>query len=215
MILKNSYHFGSTLRKSPFGSPFLLVTLNSSYLLMPLMVFLLLQTVGSAQFRGSLQLAAAIPVGYFEDVAEAGGGSTLNLVYYPLNVDLEFSLTTGYYSLGYKENLPGYTFRYTGIPLLAGAKFNFSSFDFIPYVGLEAGVYFDRYFVTIDYGLLGKFTTETSDINPGISPYAGFRMNLSPSLDLDVNARYNRINTKYYARAYIVIQTGLAYRFGE
>lgn len=178
-------------------------------------LFSILQGSAQAQFRGSMQLAAAIPAGYFEDVAEVGGGSTLNLVYYPLNVDLEFSLTTGYYTLGFKDNLPGYTFRYTGIPVLAGVKFNFSSFDFIPYAGLEAGVYFDRYLVTIDYGLLGKFTTETTDINPGISPYAGFRMNLSPSLDLDVNARYNRINTKYYARAYIVIQTGLAYRFGE
>lgn len=215
MIHNYSQHSGCTPGTAPVSSHYHLIIFKSYFPLLLLTVILLLQPVGSAQFRGSFQVAAAIPAGYFEDVAEAGGGSTLNLVYYPLNVDLEFSLTTGYYSLGYKENLPGYTFRYTGIPLLAGVKFNFSSFDFIPYAGLEAGVYFDRYLVTIDYGLLGKFTTETTDINPGISPYAGFRMNLSPSLDLDVNARYNRINTKYYARAYIVIQTGLAYRFGE
>lgn len=215
MIQNSSNHTGQNSGIISDNSFLLPSPVKIFQILLLFAIFTLLQGNTQAQFRGSMQFAAAIPAGYFEDVAEVGGGSTFNMVYYPLNVDLEFSLTTGYYTLGFKENLPGYTFRYTGIPVLAGAKFNFSSFDFIPYVGFEAGVYFDRYLVTIDYGLLGKFTTETTDINPGISPYAGFRMNLSPSLDLDVTARYNRINTKYYARAYIVIQTGLAYRFGE
>lgn len=165
-----------------------------------------------AQLRSSVQVAAAIPAGYFEDVAEVGGGSTLNLAYYPLNANLEFSLSSGYYICGFKENLPGYTFRYSGVPVLAGIRFNFTDFDFIPYAGLEAGIFFDRYLVTIDYGILGKFSTETTAVNPALAPYIGFRMNLSPVLDLDVNAKYQRINTQYYPRAYILIQTGIAVR---
>lgn len=180
-----------------------------------LIVLVILGGFSQGQIRSSLQVAAAIPAGYFEDVAEVGAGSTLNLAYYPINSNLEFSFSTGYYLCGFKENLPGYTFRYSGIPVLAGVKFNFTDFDFIPYAGLEAGVFFDRYLVTIDYGILGKFSTETTAVNPALTPYIGFRMNLSPMLDLDVNAKYQRINTKYYPRAYILIQTGIAVRLSE
>lgn len=41
----------------------------------------------------------------------------------------------------------------------------------------------------------------------------GSKLNLTPELDLDVNAKYNRINTKYITRAYVFIQSGFAYKF--
>jgi hypothetical protein len=53
----------------------------------------------------------------------------------------------------------------------------------------------------------------TKDRSWGISPEAGFKINLTPELDLDVNAKYNRINTKYITRAFVLVSSGFSYKF--
>ena len=97
--------------------------------------------------------------------------------------------------------------------MLIGVRYNILDYYFIPYIGLEAGGYFSRFNLTIDYGYFGKDNVITKDRSWGISPEAGFKINLTPELDLDVNAKYNRINTKYITRAYVFIQTGISYKF--
>lgn len=167
----------------------------------------------NAQVRLSLNGASVVPAGGFQDAVEVGYGGNLTLSYLPFNPYVEFSLSSGFYNCGYKKDLPDYSVTYSAIPVLAGVRLNFTDFDFIPYVGVEAGVYFPKYVVEVDDGLLGKSSYTTYDRDPGIAPYAGFRMNLLSNFDIDVNAKYNRINTKYIARSFLLIQTGFAYRF--
>lgn len=164
------------------------------------------------QFRARLQGAAAIPTGYTEDIVSVGYGGSLNCSYL-LNSYVEFSFTTGYYKFGYNENLPDYSFDFFTTPVLLGARVNLTDYDFIPYIGIEAGGYFSTYNLIIDYGYFGKEKVITKGRSWGISPELGFRINLTPFLDVDVNAKYNRINTKYITRAFVLIQSGFSYRF--
>lgn len=164
------------------------------------------------QFKIRVQGSAAIPTGYSEDVVSVGFGSSFN-VSYSFNSSFEVSFSTGYYKFGYQENLPDYTFSFNTIPVLIGVRYNILDYNFIPYIGLEGGGYFSRFDLTIDYGYFGKDNVITKDRSWGISPEAGFKINLTPELDLDVNAKYNRINTKYITRAYVFIQSGFSYKF--
>jgi len=176
-------------------------------------ILLILAVTVNAQVRLSIHGASVVPTGSFQDAVEVGYGGNITISYLPFNPYIELSLSSGYYFCGYKKDLPDYNVAYTTIPLLAGIRLNFTDFDFIPYIGLDAGIYFPRYDIEVDYGLLGKNAYTTYDRDPGIVPYAGFRMNLVSNLDMDVNAKYNRINTKYIARSFLLIQTGFAYRF--
>ncbi|RPI76182.1 MAG: hypothetical protein EHM47_00595, partial [Ignavibacteriales bacterium] len=161
-----------------------------------------------AQIKVRLQGGAAIPTGYAEDAVALGYGGNINFSYPVFISNLEVSLTTGYYYFGFKENLPDYDFSFSSIPVIAGLRFNLNDFDFIPYIGVEGGVYISEYFVEIDYGFFGKTSVLTKATHWGIAPEFGFKMNLTPSFDVDVNAKYNRIDTKYIARAYLLFQTG-------
>ena len=164
------------------------------------------------QVRIRLQGSAAIPTGYSEDIVSVGFGSNFNLSY-AFNSSFEVSFTTGYYKFGFKENLPDYTFSFSTIPVLVGVRYNILDYNFIPYIGLEGGKYFSRFNLVIDYGYFGKSDVVTKDGSWGISPEAGFKINLTSELDLDVNAKYNRINTKYITRAYVFVQSGFLYKF--
>jgi outer membrane protein W len=163
------------------------------------------------QFKIRMQGSAAIPTGYSEDIVSVGFGGSLN-VSYSFNSSFEVSFSSGYYKFGYKESLPDYTFSFSTLPVLVGIRYNILDYNFIPYIGIEAGGYISKFNLTIDYGYFGKVPVITNDKSWGISPEAGFKINLTPELDLDVNAKYNRINTKYITRAYVFIQTGFSYR---
>lgn len=164
------------------------------------------------QLKIRVQGSAAIPAGYSENIVSVGFGSSFNLSY-SFNGNLEVSFSSGYYKFGYLETLPDYSFSFSTIPVLIGVRYNILDYNFIPYIGLEGGAYFSRFNLTIDYGYLGKDNVITKDRSWGISPEVGFKINLTPELDLDVNAKYNRLNTKYITRAYVFIQSGFAYKF--
>lgn len=159
-----------------------------------------------------MQGGTVIPTGFLEDAVEVGFGGNLNFSHTLFFSNLEITASTGYYYCGFKEDLPDYNFTLTSVPLLIGGKLNFTDHDFIPYIGLETGIYFTKYQLEIDYGLLGKLDAVTEDTHFGFAPILGFRMNITPNFDIDFNAKYNRIRTKYIARAYLVIQTGFAIR---
>lgn len=192
----------------------ILRNLNLKKILYLIIIFAAVCSSGlKAQVRLSINGASLIPAGSFQDAVEVGYGGNITVSYLPFNPYVEFSLSSGFYHCGYKKDLPDYNVTYSAIPVLAGVRLNFTDFDFIPYVGIEAGVYFTEYIVEVDDGLLGKSSYTTYDRDPGIAAYAGFRMNLLSNVDMDVNAKYNRINTKYVGRAFLLIQTGFAYRF--
>jgi hypothetical protein len=161
-----------------------------------------------------LQGGAAIPAGQLETHVDAGIGGNISFNLPVFLPGLEATITTGYYYCGMKENLPGYNFNFKSIPLTIGMRYIFGEGNEItPYIGLEGGAFFTEYFLEVDYGIMGKPVEITKEITPGISPEIGFRIYISPNLDLDVNGRYNRIRTKYVSRAYIALQTGFRVKF--
>lgn len=161
-----------------------------------------------------VQGSAAIPSGQLENHVDAGFGGNISFNLPAFLPGFEFSLTTGYYYCGLKENLPDYDFNFKSIPLTAGVRYLFGEGNEItPYIGVEGGLYFTEYFLEVDYGLLGKPVEITKEVTPGFAPEAGFRIYIAPGLDLDVNARYNRIKTKYVSRAYIALQSGFRIKF--
>lgn len=177
------------------------------------LVLFLLPSVSTAQLKVRLQGSAAIPTGYAEDAVSLGYGGNINFSHPFLINNLEVTLTAGYYYFGFKENLPDYDFSFSSVPVIAGLRFNLNDFDFIPYVGIEGGLYINQYYLHIDYGFFGVTSVLTKETHLGISPEFGFKMNLTPSFDVDVNAKYNRIKTNYIARAYLLFQTGFTYKF--
>jgi opacity protein-like surface antigen len=164
------------------------------------------------QMRIGSQGSVAIPAGFFEDAVDVGFGTNVNFSTTVFYTNFELTGSIGYYKCGFKEDLPDYNFRFETVPILVGARFNFTDVDFIPYVGFDAGLYHSKYYLEIDYGLLGTLSAEETETKFGFSPVLGFRMNMTPFFDVDVNARYNRIRTKYIARAFVSIQAGIAFR---
>ena len=161
-----------------------------------------------------VQGSAAIPAGQLENHVVAGLGGNISFNLPVIFAGLELTLTTGYYYCGLKDNLPGYEFNFKSVPLTAGFRYLIGEGNEItPYIGLEGGVFYTEYFLKVDYGLLGKPVEVTREVTPGISPEAGFRIYIAPGLDIDVNARYNRIKTKYVSRAYIALQSGFRIKF--
>lgn len=160
-----------------------------------------------------LQVATAIPTGYAEDAVSLGYGGSFNFSSPLLVSNIELSITAGYYQFGFKENLPDYDFKFTSIPIIAGIRFNLTDIDVIPYVGIESGIYITEYLTKISFGFFGDTSTVTNAIHWGVSPEAGFKINITPSFDLDVKAKYNYIRTVYIARAYLLIETGFTFKF--
>lgn len=189
------------------------MTQNRYYNLTLLLFIILFNSYSLSQVKIRIQGAAAIPTGYTEDAVSLGYGTNINFSNNLLNSFFEISLTSGYYKFGFKENLPDYNFSFTSIPLIGGLRFNITDYDFIPYIGLEGGIYFTKYLTEINYGFFGISSFTTKAVHWGISPEAGFKINITPFIDVDVNAKYHRINTKYIARAYLLIQTGFTYKF--
>jgi hypothetical protein len=188
------------------------MNINKISLLIVTSFFLLTFSVlGQGKFR--IQGATAIPTGYAEDAVSLGYGGSLNFSIPVIFSNIELSLTAGYYEFGFKENLPDYNFKFKSLPVIAGFRFNFNDVDLIPYMGIETGIYITEYFTKIDYGVFGNTETITNETHWGISPEAGIKMNITPSIDLDVKAKYNYIRTVYIARAFLLIETGFAIKF--
>lgn len=164
------------------------------------------------QMRVGLFGSSVIPTGYFEDAVDVGYGTSFNFNYSVFS-NFEITISSGYFNCGYKENLEDYSFKFQTIPLLIGAKLDLTDFDFIPYIGIEGGIYFSKYVLDINDFSLGKISVTTNDKHLGVAPQVGFRMNISDDFDLDVCTKYNLLKNKYIARSFIMIQTGFAYRF--
>lgn len=173
----------------------------------------LISLPASGQIKIRIQGATAIPTGYAEDAVSLGYGGSVNFSMPVILSNIELSLTAGYYQFGFKENLPDYDFKFSSIPILAGIRFNLMDVDVIPYVGIETGAYITEYLTKMNYGFFGDTTIITNATHWGISPEAGFKMNIVPALDLDVKAKYNYIRTKYIARAFLLIETGFTFKF--
>ena len=131
------------------------------------------------RLRGS----AAIPAGQLETHVDAGFGGNISFNLPVLFPGLEATLTTGYYYCGLKEDLPGYDFNFSSIPVTLGLRYVFvEGSEISPYVGVEGGVFFTEYFLQMDYGVLGKPEEITKEISRVSHPKLASEFILLPDL---------------------------------
>jgi hypothetical protein len=153
-----------------------------------------------------IQAGIALPMGDFGDGYDMGFGGQGIFVYH-INPNLDITGSAGYLTWGGKEG--DYTF--SSIPILAGVRYYFGKDKFNPYVAGELGMHFYTFdvpeVVIPGYGTIGGGSESSSNFGFGFG--AGFLYQLSPKLDLDVNAKYNSISGDGGSSNYIGIMAGV------
>jgi len=189
------------------------INLNMNRIIYIIFTAIIFFSAGSlAQVRAGFQGSSVVPTGELETYAEVGYGGALNLSFYPVTTDFEFTFTAGYFRAGLKQNLKDLDVDLYMIPVTAGVRYNFGDVNVIPFVGGEAGFINSKYLVLSKSVVLGNSLSETKEWNFTYTYYTGFRMNLSETLDFEVTAKYNTVITKYIGRGFINIMSGLTYR---
>jgi hypothetical protein len=138
----------------------------------------------------ALDANISIPGGAGENVGTGYGGAAA--FYYQLLTRNTFISA----SVGYNA-FEGFTI----IPLLIGARYNFSITGFQPYIGVELGLYLTSY----DNTVIGS----SSDF--GLQPKIGFRYPLSPGLDFDASIKYHIITGEGDSFTILAPGIGIAY----
>jgi opacity protein-like surface antigen len=100
---------------------------------------------------------------------------------------------------------------FSSVPVLAGARYYFGKGNFNPYVTAELGIHFETAKTpTITIPFLGTTVGgSTSGSDFGFGAGAGFLYQLSPKLDLDVNAKYSSISGTGSSFSNLVIMAGV------
>ncbi|GAB4289595.1 MAG: hypothetical protein Kow0098_07670 [Ignavibacteriaceae bacterium] len=178
-----------------------------------LTVVVLLSSFGFAQgkFGVSVQGGAALPMGTFGDVYSTGFGGMASLLYSVApNVDLSGSV--GYVTWSGKDNFDGNSF--SSVPVLLGARVMFGGGTFEPYVCGELGMHFGSSEFEFTNPITN--TTETisnSDSNFGFAAGVGALIPVSPTVNIDVNAKFNSISSEGDATNFIGIFGGVNFGF--
>ena len=153
-----------------------------------------------------IQAGIALPMGDFGDAYKMGFGGTGTFAYH-INPMLDVTGSVGYLTWSGKD--ADYTF--SSIPVLVGARYYFGQGKFHPYVAGELGMYFSTFdvpAVTIPgFGTFGGGSESGSDF--GFGAGAGFLYQLSPKLDLDVNAKFSSISSSGSSSSFINIMAGV------
>jgi hypothetical protein len=153
----------------------------------------------------ALDANLSIPGGEFADLVglEMGFGGTAAFYYQLLTRVTFLSVSLGYNDLSFEGSSNA---KYTVIPLLIGARYNFALTGFQPYVGFEFGAYFQSV-STSD----GQISLTESETNVGFQPKVGFRFPLSPGLDFDASLKYHLILRENESFSMISPGIGIAY----
>lgn len=152
-----------------------------------------------------IQAGIALPMGDFGDGFDMGFGGTGTFAYH-INPMLDVTGSFGYLTWSAKEG----DASFSSIPVLVGARYYFGKDKLNPYVAGELGIHFS----TIDvpevvipgFGTIGG-SESSSDFGFGVG--AGILYQLSPKLDLDVNAKFNSISGDGGSSNYISIMAGV------
>lgn len=154
-------------------------------------LFALMCVVGTAnaqQIKLSVGPEVALPMGAFGDAANIGFGGTVRAEY-PVAPNMNLMLTAGYLMWGGKEFDFGFfkvTTDYSAIPILAGAKYFFAPGI---YGMAEAGIHMFTFKAETTGGLFaGSSSTSESKFGGGVG--VGYEAALSPTVGLDLNAKY-------------------------
>lgn len=173
-------------------------------------LFILVFTVSvNAQSKFSLGIdgGLASPSGDVGDIYDSGFGLRIS-GHYPLSTNLSLFGSVGYYTWQFKQDyfddLTGGTVDVevdaplTNIPIVVGANYFLSSGKFKPYLSLELGLHM----LSVDSPTISAQgqtieTESASESGAGWGIGAGFLYEFSPSLSLDVIAKFNGNNHEF------------------
>jgi opacity protein-like surface antigen len=145
-------------------------------------------------------------MGDFGDVYKMGFGGQGTFAYH-INPMLDVTGSVGYLTWSGKDL--DYTF--SSVPVLVGVRYYFGQGKFHPYVAGELGLHFTS--VSVPSVTIPGFGTygggSASDSFFGFGAGAGFLYQLSPKLDLDVNAKFSSISSSGSSSSYINIMAGV------
>ncbi len=153
-----------------------------------------------------VQAGVAIPMGDFGDGYKMGFGGQGNFAYH-INPMLDATGSIGYLTFSGKE--ADYTF--SDVPVMLGVRYAFGKGNFNPYASGELGLHFSSFsvpeVVIPGFGTIGGGSVSSTDF--GIAVGVGFLYQLSPKLDLDVNAKFNNIFSEGSSTNFITIMAGV------
>lgn len=153
-----------------------------------------------------IQAGIALPMGDFGDGYDMGFGGTATFAYH-INPMIDVTGSVGYLTWSGKEA----DYKFSSIPVLVGARYYFGQGKFLPYVAAELGMHFTT--VDVPEVVIPGFGTygggSASDSFFGFGAGAGFLYQLSPKLNLDVNAKFSSISSSGSASSYINVMAGV------
>ena len=153
-----------------------------------------------------VQGGIALPMGDFGDGYKMGFGGTGTFAYH-VNPMLDVTASAGYLTWSGKDA----DFTFSSIPVLVGARYYFGQGKFHPYVAGELGMHFVSFeipsYTIPGFGTFGGGSVSESYF--GFGAGAGFLYQLSPKLDLDVNAKFSSISSEGSSSSYINIMAGV------
>lgn len=153
-----------------------------------------------------IQGGIALPMGDFGDGFDMGFGGTGTFVYH-INPMIDVTGSVGYLTWSAKEG----DVSFSSIPVLVGARYCFGKDKLNPYVAGELGIHFSTVdipeIVIPGFGTIGGGSESGSDFGFGVG--AGILYQLSPKLDLDINAKFNSITGDGGSSNYISIMAGV------
>lgn len=172
-----------------------------------LVVFLLFSTLSFSQGSGiSVGGNLALPIGDWSDFAEMGFGGTVSYEH-KFAPNLVGTATAGYLMWSGKEDVEGFSYDYSAIPILAGVKFYFT-----PGQGLYAAgqVGFHLFTIDVDVEAFG-FTASSSASETEFSAAAGvgYEIPVGPKGAVDLNAMFNLISDLNYLGFRVAYKIGL------
>jgi hypothetical protein len=159
----------------------------------------------------SVQAGVNLPMGNFGDAVGMGFGGGVSYVH-SLSPELWLSGSVGYHTFGAKEDIPGFDFTFTTIPIMAGVGYALGAGDFVPYLHGALGLHMTT--VKVEMTLFGQsFSAEETGSDLGVTPSAGFLYYFAPTTALNVNLGYNMIFTEGETTNYLGILAGVMFGF--
>ena len=129
---------------------------------------------------------------------------------YMMNEKLAITGTIGYVSWGAKEEVAGFEYSFSDIPIKAGAKYYFGGDKLKPYGLGELG--FHMLTASVKGTIMGySFDESASETKLGFAFGGGFEYPLNEKMSLNVLGQYESIMTEGDAFNNLAIKAGIKY----
>lgn len=162
-----------------------------------LVVFLFLSGFAFAQNAGvSIGGNLALPIGDWSDVADMGFGGTATYEH-KFSPNLLGTITAGYLIWGGKEDVEGFSYDYSAIPIMAGVKYFFNPKQGL-YAAGQLGLHMFTVDVEFDDPFLSQFSGSESESEFSFAVGAGYEIPVGPKGAVDLNAMFNIISDLNY-----------------